>query len=91
MSTEVSRRNELAQFVANHILGHVYRNVLLAVIHSDRVTDEGRENGRAAGPRLDDALVALLIHFIDLVKQVLICERSLLQRTCQYGLPPICS
>jgi hypothetical protein len=38
---------ELAQLVANHLIGDVDRYVLLAVMHSDRQTDElGQDHER---------------------------------------------
>src|SRR3974390_3505562 len=44
---------ELAELVADHLLGHVDRHVLLAVVHGDRDPDEVGQDRRAARPGLD--------------------------------------
>jgi hypothetical protein len=46
MTFESPGECELAQLVANHLIGDVDRYVLLAVMHSDRQTDElGQDHG----------------------------------------------
>src|SRR5882672_4395583 len=56
---------ELAETVADHVLGHVDRDVLLAVVHGDRVTDERRKDDRRPRPGLDDLLLVALVHLLD--------------------------
>src|SRR5262245_35081935 len=41
---EGSRRRELAELVPNHVFGDVHRNELLAVVDSDRVANEVRDD-----------------------------------------------
>ena len=40
--------------VADHILGNINGNELLAVVHAKCQSDKVREDGRATGPGLDD-------------------------------------
>jgi hypothetical protein len=47
---------ELAELVADHVLGDEHRDVLAAVVHGDRVAEHGRHDHRPAGPGLDDVL-----------------------------------
>src|SRR6185369_15906790 len=58
-------RGELAETMADHVLGHVDRHMLAAVVDGDRVADEGREDHARARPGLDDLLLALLVHQLD--------------------------
>jgi hypothetical protein len=64
--------------VADHVLGDVDRDVLLAVVHRDRETDEVRQDGRAARPGLDRTLVGRGPRGFHLVEQVVIDERAFL-------------
>src|SRR5258706_3654029 len=78
---EDAGRDELAELVTHHVFGDVDGNELVAVVHGQRVADELRHDGRAAGPRLDDALLAAAIHGLDLLEQRLDDVRALLDRT----------
>src|SRR5204863_1625163 len=77
---ERPRGRELAELVADHRLRHEHGNVLAAVVDRERVPDHLRDDGRAARPRPDDALVAFLVHVLDLLHEVLVDERPLLHR-----------
>ena len=57
VSLEQPRRRELAELVADHVLGHVDRDELLAVVHRERVPDHLGDHRRSARPGLDDLLV----------------------------------
>src|SRR6478672_641199 len=72
---------ELAETVADHVLGHVDRDVLLAVVDRDRVADERREDHRCAGPGLDDLLLVAPVHLLDPPLEAELDERTLLDRT----------
>jgi len=48
MTTVSSGGCEFSKFVAYHILCYVYRNVLLAVVNSNCVSNEFREYGRGS-------------------------------------------
>ena len=50
---EGARRRELAELVADHVLGDQHRDVLAAVVHGDRQTDHVGNDHRAARPGLD--------------------------------------
>ena len=78
VSAVVARGRELAQAVTHHVLGHVDRNVLLAVIDCDRVADEVGEDDRLARPGLDDLLLVALVHVLDAALQPLLDEPALL-------------
>src|SRR5712691_10220095 len=72
---------ELAEAMADHVLGHVDRDVLLAVVDGDRVTDERREDDRGARPGLDDLLLVAPVHLLDPPLEAELDERALLDRT----------
>ena len=38
MTTEVTRRSELAEFVSDHVFSYVNGNKLISVVDSDRLT-----------------------------------------------------
>src|SRR4030095_1248725 len=57
VALERARERELAEFVADHVLRHVDRDVLLAVVHGDRQPHELGRDRRAARPGLDRFLV----------------------------------
>src|SRR5258706_2813633 len=72
---------ELGEAMTDHVLGHVDRDVLLAVVDGDRVTDEGREDHRRARPGLDDLLLVAPVHLLDPPLEAELDERALLDRT----------
>src|ERR1035438_4976373 len=45
--------------MSHHVLGDIYRNEFLAVVHRDGVAHELRKDGRAPRPRAHHALLAL--------------------------------
>src|SRR5688500_10546685 len=51
-------RSELAKLVADHFLGDVHRDMLLAVMDAERDTHELRQDGRTTGPDLDHIAAA---------------------------------
>ncbi len=55
---EGARRRELAELVADHVLGDQHRNVLLAVVDAEGEAHELRQDRRAARPGLDHVLAA---------------------------------
>src|SRR3954452_338650 len=77
---EDARRRELPELVADHRLGDVHRHMLASVVHRDRVPDHVRHDRGAPRPGADYALVAALVHVRDLDHQVLVDERTLLDR-----------
>ena len=71
---------ELAELVPDHRLRDEHRHVLAAVVHRDRVPEHVRDDRRAARPGAHHLLLALLVHVVDLLHQVVVDERTLLQR-----------
>src|SRR3954469_4476994 len=72
---------ELAEAMADHVLGHVDRDVLLAVVDRDRVADERREDHRRARPGLHDLLLVAPVHLLDPPLEAELDERALLDGT----------
>src|SRR5215207_1433128 len=72
---------ELAEAMTDHVLGHVDRDVLLAVVDGDGVTDEGRKDHRRTGPGLDDLLLVAPVHLLDPPLEAELDERALLDGT----------
>src|SRR6266550_5973482 len=75
---EHPRRGELAELVPDHGLGDEHRHVLAAVVDGDGVPDHLRHDRGTARPRADDALVAAAVHLPDLLREVNVDERPLL-------------
>ena len=67
---------ELAKLVANHVLGHIDRDELAAIVNGDGVADKVRVNGGPAGPGAQHLLVVDLIHPLDLLHEVIVDERT---------------
>src|SRR6187397_365787 len=53
VAVEGARRRELAELVTDHFLGHLPRNVLVAVVDTEEKPDELRQDRRAAAPDPD--------------------------------------
>src|SRR5439155_3268300 len=76
VAVEGARRRELAELVADHLLGDQHRNVLLPVVDAERQADELRQNGRPPGPDLDDVVTARLTGGILLLEHIALHERT---------------
>src|SRR4051812_10052988 len=79
MELERAGGGELAQLVTDHRLGDVDGHVLATVVDGDGVADHLRDDRRSARPRLDDALLTLLVERVDLLEQMVVDERALLE------------
>src|SRR5258706_10872956 len=79
VTLERARHRELAELVADHVLGDVDRHELAPVVDGNRVADHVRDDGGAARPGLDDLLVALAVHRVDLLLEMAVDERALLE------------
>src|SRR5438270_9545079 len=79
VTAEGARGSELAELVPDHCLRHEHRHVLATVVHGDGVTEHCRHDHRAARPRLDDVLGALVVLSVHLLDQVVVDEGTLLQ------------
>src|SRR5437588_587427 len=78
-AAEMGRGREPGQPVADHVLGDVDGHVLAPVVDGHRVADHVREDRRSPGPGPDHLLVASRVHLGDLLLQVLVDVRALLQ------------
>src|SRR5919109_3913521 len=78
VAAEVARRRELPQPVADHVLADEHGHVLASVVDRDRVPDHVGIDHRGARPRANHALVARLVHLLDLFSQARADERALL-------------
>src|SRR5262249_15744015 len=85
---ERAGRRELTHLVGDHRLGHVYGNVLAAVVNREGVADHLGCDRRSTRPRLDDLLVARLVESLHLLGEMRIDERTLLQAARHRRLPP---
>src|SRR5215470_15830431 len=81
VALEDPRRREFAELVPDHVLGHVHRNELAAVVDGDRVADHVRNDRRAPRPGLDDLLLAGRVERGHLLGEVVVHERALLDGT----------
>src|SRR4030095_16349172 len=70
VALERAGQRELAQLVADHVLRHVDRDVLLAVVDGDRQAHELGRDRRAARPGLDRLLVVDRARRFHLFQQV---------------------
>src|SRR3989454_850010 len=84
VAAEQARMRELAELVPHHVLRHVDRNELVAVVHGERVPDEVGRNGAAPRPGLEDLLLILVVQGRELLEQRRLHIRALLYRTCHY-------
>src|SRR2546421_10879488 len=75
---ERARERELAEPVADHVLGHVHGNELLAVLHGQRVAHELRPDRRPPRPRLEDLLLAGAVQLLEPPIQLFADEGPLL-------------
>ena len=83
MALKSTGGGELAQLVADHILGDVNRHVLATVVDGEGVADKVRENGGGAAPGLEDALLTGLVHLLNPFHQHRLYERTLLYASTQ--------
>src|SRR6185503_11907323 len=83
---ELSRRSELAELVANHVLLHVDGDEFLPVMHGECVTSHFRHNRRSPRPGLVDSLLVGLVQPGDRLDQMIVNERPFFYRSC-HSLP----
>ena len=79
MSTEDAGRSEFAEFVANHVFGHVDRNESLAIVDGEVVADEIRSDHGFARPGFDRLAIGTGFGYgIDFREKLLIDEWAFL-------------
>src|SRR3954462_2392093 len=81
MTVEGARRRELAKLVPDHFLGHLHRNVLVAVVDAEQQSDELRQDRRAAAPDPDPLLPGRTPGGLCLLEQIAVDERTFPNRT----------
>src|SRR5215472_8970621 len=81
VAVERAGRRELAELVADHLLGHQHRNVLVPVVDAEGEPDELRQDGRAAAPGLDHVVPAGRARGLRLLEQIAVDERAFPDRT----------
>src|SRR5215208_5936218 len=79
VTLECAGRGELAELVPDHRLGDEHRDMLAAIVDREGMPDEVGDDGRPTRPGLDDLLGVLLVLDVDLLEQMVIDERTLLQ------------
>src|SRR5437667_11687165 len=82
VALELTGGRELPEFVADHVLRDIDRDELPAVVDGQRVAHHLGRYRRAARPGLHDLALAGLVHRLDLLEEVIVHPRTLLQRTC---------
>ncbi|MPL95839.1 hypothetical protein SDC9_42012 [bioreactor metagenome] len=75
-------RRIFTELLADHFLGHVDRDVLLAVVDAEGQTDELRQDGGAARPDLDHVRFARSFRLLRLLQQIGVDEGAFPDRTC---------
>src|SRR5262249_8997621 len=70
VAVERACRRELAELVADHLLGDQHRDVLVPVVDAEREPDELRQDGRAPAPGLDHVVTAGRARGLRLLEQI---------------------
>src|SRR5882757_7510479 len=81
MPEEGPRRRKLAELVADHLLGHVDRDVLVPVVDTEQEPDELRQYRRAPAPDLDHLVTGRTARGFRLLEEVAVDEWTLPDRT----------
>ena len=88
MAAEGTGGSKLAQLVADHIFGDVYRNMTAAVVYCDGVRYHIREDSRSARPCFEDLLLVIFVHLLDSRQQLRIYERAFFYRPTHMLIAP---
>src|SRR5262249_31136698 len=86
MAAEVASWGELAEPVPNHVLADEHRHVLAPIVDRHGVPDHLRINGRGPSPRANHPLFSGGVQPGDFLRQVLVDEGALLERTTHLPL-----
>ena len=86
MELERTGGAELTEFVTDHGLGDVYRDVLAAIVDGESVADHVGNDRRATGPGLDDLAFAGLVLGVDLLEQMLVDEWAFFETACHVSV-----
>src|SRR5580704_15710700 len=86
MAVESAGRRKLAELVADHLLRHHHRDVLVAVVDAEGQPDELRQDRRATAPGLDHVMPARRPRGLRLLEQIPVDERTFPHRTRHVAL-----
>jgi hypothetical protein len=81
MTLEGTGGSELTEFVANHVFRYINGNMLAAIMNSNRMTYEVRENRGASGPGLYNFFIVSFVESRDFLHEAFCNERSLFNRS----------
>src|SRR5579864_4054443 len=87
MPVEGPGRRKLAEFVADHVLGHQHRDEFVAVVDAEGQPDELREDRRAPRPRADHLVAPGAARLLRLLQQIAVDERAFPYRACHAFSP----
>src|SRR5512145_3056444 len=76
---EGAGRRELAELVADHVLGDEHRDELPPVVDRERVAEQVGDHRRPPRPGLDDLLLARRVGRLDLPREARLDVRPLLE------------
>src|SRR5437763_6783876 len=88
MAIKGAGRRELAELVADHVLGHQHGDEFMAVIDAERQADELREDRRAARPGADHLVAAGAARLLGFLHQIARDKRPLPYRARHAPSPP---
>src|SRR5712691_10778296 len=91
MAVEGPGRRELAEFVADHVLGHQHRDEFVPVIDAEGQPNELREDRRPPGPRPDHFVAARGARLFRLFQHIAVDEGAFPYRACHAVSPLIVS
>src|SRR5690242_20063382 len=82
VAVERAGRRELAEFVADHVLGQQHRDELVAVVDAEGQPDKLRKDRRAPRPRADHLVAPRAPRLLGLLQQIAVDERAFPYRAC---------
>src|SRR5579872_3149905 len=82
VAVEGARRRELAELVADHVLGHQHRDEFVAVVDAEGQADELREYRRAPRPGADHFVPSRAARLLRLLQEIAVDERAFPNRAC---------
>src|SRR5947209_16921587 len=74
MAVKGAGRRELAELVADHVLGHQHRDEFMTVVDAEGQPDELREDRRAPRPGADHFVAPRTARFLRLLQQIAVDE-----------------
>src|SRR5437868_64750 len=88
MAVEGAGRRELAELVADHVLGHQHRDEFVAVVDAEGQADELREDRRAARPGADHFVAAGPARLLGFLHQIAV-DKGAFPYRASHALSPL--